>query len=75
MMGYCYGWGSYASELGGYWWVIPTLFWGLIITGIIFLVRVNWKGSSYKAIEALEYEYALGRISREEFLSKKRDLQ
>lgn len=74
-MGYCYGWGGYGSTLGGFWWIMPLLFWGLIITGIVLLVRSNRKKGSYQALDTLKNEYALGRITREEFLTRKKDLQ
>ncbi len=75
-MGYCYGWGgSGTSILGGFWWIMPLLFWGLIITGIILLFRVVKKRNSGNALNVLKEEYALGRMSREEFLTRKKDLQ
>jgi putative membrane protein len=75
-MGYCYGWGGYGSSLlGGYWWIMPLLFWGLIITGIVLLVKSNKNRGNYQALNILKEEYALGRISREEFLTRKKDLQ
>ncbi len=75
-MGYCYGWGGYGSTfLGGSGWIMPLLFWGLIITGIVLLFRSNRKRGSYQALDTLKHEYALGRISREEFLARKKDLQ
>jgi putative membrane protein len=74
-MGYCYGLSGYGSTLGGFWWIMPLLFWGLIITGVVLLVRSNRKKGSYQALDTLKHEYALGRISREEFISRKKDLQ
>lgn len=75
-MGYCYGWGGYSSSiLGGYWWIMPLLFWGLVISGIVLLFRTNNKRGSYQALDVLKHQYALGRISREEFLTRKKDLQ
>lgn len=74
-MGYCYGWSGFGSYLGSFWWIIPLLFWALIITGVILLVRSNRKKDSQQALNTLKQEYALGRINREEFLTKKKDLQ
>lgn len=75
-MGYCYGLTGYGSNLlGGYWWIMPLLFWGLIITGIVFIFRPLRRKGSYHALDTLKKEYALGRISREEFLTRKKDLQ
>ncbi|HBT50615.1 MAG TPA: hypothetical protein DEA49_00650 [Petrotoga sp.] len=75
-MGYCYLWGAYGqSILGGYWWIIPLLFWGLLVTVIVLLFKANQKRSSYHALDILKQEYALGRISREEYLTRKKDLK
>ncbi len=74
-MGYCYGLSGYESALGGFWWIMPLLFWGLIITGIVLLIRSQRNRSSREALDILKHEYALGRISREEFITRKKDLQ
>ena len=56
------------------------LFWGLIIGGIILLVRFIFPSvssgmkSSQDALEILKQRYAKGEIEKEEFEAKKRDL-
>jgi len=75
-MGYCYGLGAYGSSfLGNYWWIMPLIFWGLIITGIVVLFKAFKNSGSRHALDILKEEYALGNISREEFLERKKDLQ
>lgn len=75
-MGYCYGLGAYGSSfLGNYWWIMPLIFWGLIITGIVVLFKAFKNSGSRRALDILKEEYALGNISREEFLERKKDLQ
>lgn len=75
-MGYCFGLGNYgASFLGGFGWLMPVLFFGLILFGIYYITRVNRNGNNYSALDTLNYEYAKGNISREEYLERKRDLQ
>ncbi len=75
-MGYCLGLTGYGSSLlGSYWWITPLLFWGLIITGVVFFIRSQKNRSSREAISILKHEYALGNITREEFKTRKKDLQ
>ncbi len=54
------------------------LFWGLIIGGIVFLVRIISPSSDRKptagALETLKERYARGEIGKEEFEAKRRDL-
>lgn len=70
MMGH-WGWGM------GFSWILMILFWGLVIAGIVALIR--WfserSGSRGKtALEVLQERYARGEIQKEEFEQKKRDL-
>jgi len=57
------------------------LFWGLLIAGIVMLVRCSrGSGPSGKrereksALDILKERYARGEIERDEFEQKKRDL-
>lgn len=72
------GWG-WGMDFG---WIFMILFWGLVILGIIGLVK--WLSSSNSntnlrppktALEILEERYARGEIDRDEFEQKKHDLK
>lgn len=62
--------------------VMMLVFWGLVIAGVVLLVR--WLaglgggreggGRTDRALEILRERYARGEIDREEFESRKRDL-
>jgi putative membrane protein len=80
------GWGGYGGY-GGYGMGIfgglfMLLFWGLIIVGLILLVRWLWdhtrtggtQGGGESALEILKRRYAKGEINKEEFDRMKRDL-
>lgn len=76
MDGIGFGWGP------GFGMFFMLLFWGLIILGIVALVKwltglsVNTGASPRKtALQILEERYARGEIEREEFEQKKRDLE
>lgn len=65
----------------GLWWLFPLVFWGAIITGIVFLVRAAGQGNGRTQSQAgetaqdiLKKRYARGEITREEFEGMKRDL-
>jgi putative membrane protein len=70
MMGAYYGWG----------WFMPILmvvFWGLIIWGIVALVRyvISSTGKhSPSALDTLKLRYAQGEISKAEYEEKKKAL-
>ena len=76
MMGPWFHWG-FAG-----WWLMPVgmiVFWGLIIWGIIALLRANCRRSGVdsgaeharSAMEILKARYVRGEITREEFEEKK----
>ncbi len=80
------GWGMMGSGMMGgfsWWWFMPIffiLFWGLVILGIVALVR-NLSGSRGadssrvdSALEVLKKRYARGEIGKEEYEEKKKDL-
>lgn len=67
--------------MGGFMPIVMILFWGLIIWGIVALVRgVALPGGTESsrqadsALEILKRRYARGEISKEEFEEKKKDL-
>ena len=78
-------WGWHYGMMGGGWGmtfmiIAMILFWGLIIGGIILLVRFIFPSvssgvkPSQDALEILKQRYAKGEIEKEEFDAKKRDL-
>lgn len=54
------------------------LFWGLLIAGVVLGIRwflgQSRESQSDSALEILRQRYARGKISKEEFDAKKRDL-
>ncbi len=79
--GHGVGWGMMGGF--GWWWFMPIfmiLFWGLVIWGIVALVR-GVRGSrdadsskEDSALEVLKKRYARGEINKDEYEEKKRDL-
>ncbi len=82
------GWGH--DMMGWGWWgmgwvfmIMMIIFWGLIIVGLIFLIkwlaglsrsRASGDKPHDSALEILKQRYAKGEINKEEFDQKKRDL-
>lgn len=78
-----YGYGMMGGSFGVMWIMMPVLlvvFWGLVIWGIIAMVRGAWfrdsgsQTSGESALEVLKKRYARGEIGKEEFEAKKKDL-
>ncbi len=76
-------WAWHYGMMGGGWGIFMmmismVLFWGLIIGGIVLLVRFIFPQSGSKpsedSSEILKRRYARGEIGKEEFESKKRDI-
>jgi putative membrane protein len=76
-----YGYGM--MEGFGWGWFMPIImivFWGLVIWGIVALVRGLSTGSGSSstqeesALDVLKKRYARGEITREEYEEKKKDL-
>jgi len=79
------GWRDYGMGPGMMWgwgmgWILMIIFWGLVVVGLIFLIR--WLVGMSKtakpeesALDILKKRYARGEIDREEFEQKKKDLQ
>ena len=81
-----YGYGMMGSGMmGGFGWgwympIIMIVFWGLVIWGIVALVRglsTGSGGSSVQvdsALEILKRRYARGEITKQEYEERKKDL-
>jgi len=71
------GFGMWGPGFGG---IFMILFWGLIIVGIVALVKFlmppSGEGTPRRdPVDILEERYARGEIDREEFESRRRDLE
>lgn len=68
-----------------WWWMpfhmlIPLLFFGLLVAGVIVLIRKlwpydQWPGTPSRACDLLNERYAKGEIEREEYLRRRQDIQ
>ncbi len=64
--------GGFGMGFGGG-WIFMILFWGLIILGVVYLIKILLGGASTEgkksesAQEVLEKRFARGEISKEEF--------
>jgi len=76
-------WAWHYGMMGGGWGIFMmmismVLFWGLIIGGVILLVRFIFPQFGSKtaedSLEILKRRYARGEIEKEKFESKKRDI-
>jgi len=79
------GWRDYGMGPGmmwGWWgmgWIFMIIFWGLIVVGLIllirYLIRISKEGKAEEsALDILKKRYARGEIDKEEFEQKKKDL-
>ncbi len=75
------GWGAW-GWFGPLHWLMPLLFWALIIAAVVALVRYATgrrelpppSAPHATALDVLEERYARGEIGRDEYLQKKRDI-
>ena len=78
-------WGPYGYGTGWGWmmvgWIMMVVFWGLVIVGIVALIRwVNSRnvpgraGYSERPMEILRRRYAAGEITKEQYETMKRDI-
>lgn len=71
---YDWGWGGMGIGM--------LLFWGVLIAGVVLLIRLtlgggasSGRGHDKSALDLLKERYARGEIGREEFEQKKRDIE
>ena len=77
-----WGWRDYGHGTGMMWgmrWIFMMIFWGFILVALIFLVRwlvgvTRTPKTEESALEILKKRYARGKIDKEEFEQKKKDL-
>jgi putative membrane protein len=60
-------------------WIFMLIFWGLIVFGLILLIRwligmTRTVKSEESALDILKKRYARGEIDKEEFEQKKKDI-
>jgi len=68
-----WGWG-----IMGFGWLIMLLFWGMVIVGVVALIK--WligasSGAGYRPLDVLKERYAKGEITKEQFEQMKRDIE
>lgn len=72
-------WGDYSWGLGmgfGFGWLFMIVFWGLVILGIVFIIKMIAGGPKKEetALDILKKRYAKGEITKDEYDSMKDDL-
>ena len=69
---YDMGWGGWF----GFGWIFMLVFWGLVIWGILALVRDDKyrRRDGKNPVDILKERYAKGEINKEEFERMKKDL-
>jgi putative membrane protein len=80
------GWGDHGYGMWGmgwFGWILMTLFWVIVIVGIVMLIRYLWstqkQGSSTldkrDPLDILKERYAKGEIDTQEFEERKSTLE
>ncbi|MBU1344147.1 MAG: SHOCT domain-containing protein [Proteobacteria bacterium] len=69
--GFCNGASFFGFGHGLFGWIFPLLFWGLIIYGVISIIRRLISGNQFSksesALDILKKRYAAGEINEQEF--------
>ena len=72
---------GYFGGMAGPWMFLPTLFWLLILAGIVFVVYALARrqpvgdGGGEDPLRALAARYARGEIDREQYLKMREDME
>lgn len=77
------GWGDHMGDWGAGWWILMTVgmvaFWGLVIFGVVWLVRSLGPGQHPHggpgAHEILDQRFARGEISPDEYRERREHLR
>jgi uncharacterized membrane protein len=73
--GFCNGASFFGFGHGFFGWIFPLLFWGLIIYGVISIIRRLISRNQYlkheSALDILKKRYASGEINGQEFSKMK----
>jgi putative membrane protein len=79
-MMYNFGYGYNPFGYMGFGFIFMIIFWGLIIFGIVYLIKWisagqhNNYSSGNKSLDILKERYAKGEISKDQFEQMKKDL-
>lgn len=72
------GWGNHMGDWGAGWWILMAVlmvaFWGLVIVGIVWLLRSLWGPQGQRAKsprEVLDHRLASGEISPQEYRQRR----
>jgi putative membrane protein len=76
------GWGGYGYGMGIFGGLVMLVFWGLIIVGVVLLVRWAWdpgRGAGHERgaetpLDIVKRRYARGEITKEEYDRIRQDL-
>ena len=81
------GWGNQGYGMGGFGGIVMILFWGLIIVGVVLVIRYFMAGQTLgrknsspyeihsEPLQILRQRYAKGEIDAEEFEERKKILE
>ncbi len=71
-------WGNYSWGWGmGFGWLFMIVFWGLVVLGIVYIIKMIAGGgpkNKETALDLLKKRYAKGEITKEEYERIKDDI-